>query len=243
MSPSAHKHLPSFVTMLNLFAGFLSVIYSIQGDYLLAGWLIVIAAVLDAVDGKIARLVKSTSEFGGELDSLADVSSFGFAPSVLMYQTFFSVWDFGGILISFLPLAAGGLRLARFNVETTDHAVKDPFFKGLPIPSSAIVMTSFVMFEKIVFGSFLHQEWMLGLMFLSCLLMVTKIRYDAPPAFTFRNTRDTVKSMIVILLLPVFFLYPYYILFPFMLFFLITGLVRAIVSVFRKQDRTSPKPA
>lgn len=236
MSRSPQKHLPSFITLMNLFAGFLSVIYSIQGDYMLAGWLIVIAAVLDAVDGKIARLVKSTSDFGGELDSLADVSSFGFAPAVLMYQTYFYSWEFAGILVSFLPLAAGGLRLARFNAEISDHAVKDPFFKGLPIPSSAIVMTSFVMFDKAVFESFVHPYLLLAIAISACLLMISKIRYDAPPVFTFRDTRDSVKSLIVLVTLPVFIIYPYQTLFPFMSFFAITGVLRAVTGLFRKTE-------
>ncbi len=241
MPASPHKHLPSFVTMLNLFAGFLSVIYSIQGELMTAGWLIVIAAVLDAIDGKLARLVKSSSEFGGELDSLADVASFGFAPSVLLYQSFFHQWEFYGILVSFLPLGAGGLRLARFNVESSDHAVKGPFFKGLPIPSAAIVLTAFVMFDKNIFNGYQHIEWLTGLILLVCLLMISNIRYDAPPSFTFRDRRETIKALIVIFILPFFYLYPYEILFPFMLFFIATGLLRALTGLFRKPNNSLPE--
>lgn len=237
MSPSPKQHLPSFVTLLNLFAGFLSVLYSIRGEWYYAGWLIVIAAFLDALDGRIARLVKSSSEFGGELDSLADVASFGFAPSVLIYQTFLHTWGEFGMVLSFLPLAAGGIRLARFNVETTDHAVKNPYFKGLPIPSAAMLLTSFIMFEKYTYDRFIHTEWMLSLMVLACLLMVSSVRYDAPPAFTFKNRSDAIKSLIVILLLPLFSLYPYWVLFPFMLFFTASGIFRTVFRFFSNQKK------
>lgn len=230
------RHLPSLVTALNLFAGFLSVVYSINGDYVTAAWLILVAAVMDVLDGKVARLVKSSSEFGVELDSLADISSFGFAPAILIYQSYFSSWGFFGIFLSFLPLVFGGIRLARFNTQALDLPEKDNFFKGLPIPSSAISLVGFVVFEKSVFGGFKHPEILIGLTILVSLLMVSKIRYEAMPNFSFKRPQDAIKIILMIIILPLFAIFPSKIIFPGMMMFIFSGLLRAIIEHFKRVD-------
>lgn len=232
MKQAPHKHLPSFITALNLFAGFLSVVYTVQDKFIFAAWLIIIAAVMDVLDGKMARLVKSSSDFGVELDSLADIASFGFAPSILIYKSFFYQWDFIGIFISFLPLVIGSLRLARFNIEVVDVSVKDPFFKGLPIPAAAITIASYVMFSFAYFEKAMYIEILCGVIVMTNFLMISKIRYDAPPTFTFRRKADTIKSLIVLLLLPLLFIYPNYVVFPFMAFFAFSGIFRAMITYF-----------
>lgn len=236
MRQSPKKHLPSLVTALNLFAGFLSVVHSINGDYVTAAWLIVVAAVMDVLDGKVARLVKSSSEFGVELDSLADISSFGFAPAILIYKSYFAPWGFVGIFISFLPLVFGGIRLARFNTQVTDVTEKDSFFKGLPIPSSAISLAAFVVFEQSIFGGFKHDKILLGLTVLVSLLMVSKIRYEAMPNFSFKKHQDAIKIILIALILPVFAIFPSKVIFPGMMLFVLSGLLRAIIGYFKRQD-------
>jgi CDP-diacylglycerol--serine O-phosphatidyltransferase len=233
---SPKRHLPSLVTALNLFAGFLSVIHSMKDDYVTAAWLIVIASVMDVLDGRVARLVKSSSEFGVELDSLADISSFGFAPAILIYKAYFASWGAVGILISFLPLVFGGIRLARFNVDVTDIHEKDNFFKGLPIPSSAISLCTFVVFEKSVFGEFRHAEVLTGLTIAISILMVSKIRYNAMPTFSFKKTEDIAKIILIVLLLPVFILFPSKVIFPGMMLFVLTGVIRAVIHLFKHHD-------
>jgi CDP-diacylglycerol---serine O-phosphatidyltransferase len=221
------------VTALNLFAGFLSVVHSINEDYVTAAWLIVVAAIMDVLDGRVARMVKSSSEFGVELDSLADISSFGFAPAVLIYKSYFYSWGFVGIFISFLPLVFGGIRLARFNTQVTDVAEKDPFFKGLPIPSSAISLAAFVVFEQSTFGGYQYREVLTGLTILVSLLMVSKIRYEAMPAFSVKKHQDKIKIILLVIIIPLFAIYPSKVIFPGMMLFILSGLVRAVIDHFR----------
>ena len=109
--------IPNLFTAMNMFCGFLSIITASNGNYNYAAWLIIIAAVFDALDGLVARLTKSSSELGVELDSLSDIISFGCAPAFLLYATYFYQFDNIGVILSSLPLIAGGFRLARFNVQ------------------------------------------------------------------------------------------------------------------------------
>ncbi|MBI4810331.1 MAG: CDP-diacylglycerol--serine O-phosphatidyltransferase, partial [Ignavibacteriales bacterium] len=128
--------VPSLFTILNIFSGFRSIIHSSQGDYILAAWFIILAALFDMLDGIMARITKSSSDFGVELDSLSDVVSFGAAPSFLIYSIHLHTIEGWGMLISAMPMIFGALRLARFNVQLIGYD-KD-FFKGLPIPAMAI---------------------------------------------------------------------------------------------------------
>ncbi len=181
--------IPNLFTALNMFSGFLSVLNAGNGKYIYAAWLIIIAAIFDALDGVVARLTKSSSELGVELDSLSDVVSFGLAPSVLIYTTYLKNFNEVGILISSLLLIFGGFRLARFNVQLVgfdkDH------FKGLPIPLSAITMSAFVLtyynmgvgFEKP------YQHCIIPLVILLSILMVSKIRYDTIPKLTIQEIK------------------------------------------------------
>lgn len=242
MKQAPHKHIPSLITALNLFAGFLSVIYTVQDKFIFAAWLIIIAAVMDVLDGKMARLVKSSSEFGVELDSLADIASFGFAPSILIYKSFFYQWDFIGIFISFLPLVVGSMRLARFNVEVVDTSVKDPFFKGLPIPAAAITIASYVMFSFAYFEKPVYIEALCGIIVITNFLMISRMKYDAPPTFTFRKKGDTIKSLIVLVLVPLLFIYPNLVIFPFMAFFALSGILRAIIMFFIMPEQKENDP-
>ncbi len=213
-----------------------------QEDYITASWLIVIAAVMDVLDGRVARLVKSSSEFGVELDSLADISSFGFAPAILIYKSYFYSWGAAGILISFLPLVFGGIRLARFNVGVTDVTEKDNFFKGLPIPASAISLCAFVVFEKSVFGGFIHAEILTVLTVAISILMVSRIRYDAMPSFSLKKPEDIIKLVIFIFVLPFLILFPSKAIFPGMMLFVLTGVVRAVIHLFKHHENEDEMP-
>lgn len=127
--------IPSLFTVGNMFCGFAAVLHSINGRLTLAAWLLILAGVLDGLDGRIARLAHASSEFGKEYDSLADVISFGLAPAVLVYL--WGLWMLGrwGAAAAFLFLVAGSVRLARFNVKAA-HGERG-YFTGLPIPAGA----------------------------------------------------------------------------------------------------------
>ena len=127
--------VPSLFTTLNIFCGFLSILSVAQGHFQTAAWFIILAAIFDSLDGVMARITRSSSQFGVELDSLADVVSFGAAPSFMVYQAHLYTLGNWGIIIAALPVVFGAIRLARFNVQLVGFN-KD-YFNGLPIPMHA----------------------------------------------------------------------------------------------------------
>jgi CDP-diacylglycerol--serine O-phosphatidyltransferase len=135
--------IPSLFTVANIFCGFLSIVASSRGQYERASILILIAIFVDVLDGRIARLTGTVTQFGEEFDSLADVTSFGVAPALLAFQ--WGLWEVPrvGMAVAFLFLVAGSIRLARFSAKDSDSLD----FIGLPIPAGAgsiamLVLTS-----------------------------------------------------------------------------------------------------
>ncbi|OFZ31660.1 MAG: CDP-diacylglycerol--serine O-phosphatidyltransferase [Bdellovibrionales bacterium RIFCSPHIGHO2_01_FULL_40_29] len=170
--------LPNLVTTANLFSGFYSIIYSIKGEFKIAAIAVVVAAIFDLLDGRLARLTHATSKFGAEYDSLCDLVSFGLAPSLLMFQWALNPFGRLGWLACFLFAACGALRLARFNVQV--GVVEKNFFQGLPIPMAAgIVASAYLAFEDMGWDPLV--EWQArGLLFMVMLLgivMVSNFRY------------------------------------------------------------------
>ena len=135
--------VPSFFTLMNLLAGFLAVVQIHDGRLVNACWLVVLAGVFDLFDGMMARLTGSQSSFGVELDSLADVVSFGLVPSYLVYVFGLSEYGTLGILVAALPALCGAVRLARFNVLFDGE--KKSSFTGLPIPMQAATVVALVL--------------------------------------------------------------------------------------------------
>ena len=136
--------LPSMFTLLGLLCGFFSLVSTIQGNYENAAWGIIGAAIFDMLDGRVARLLNAETAFGAELDSLADMVSFGVAPAVLVYLWALTPYDKLGWLAAFLIVAGSALRLARFNVQLASQEKR--YFQGLPTPALAIFMASGVLF-------------------------------------------------------------------------------------------------
>ena len=132
--------LPNIFTSLNIFFGFYSVIAAINGKYVAAALAIIIAAVFDMLDGKIARATHTTSKFGVEYDSLADLISFGLAPGLMMYLYALKPLGRIGWLAAFLFMVCGALRLARFNTQV--GTISSDHFVGLPIPAAAGMSSS-----------------------------------------------------------------------------------------------------
>lgn len=168
--------LPNLFTTGSLFAGFYSMVAGINGDYRTAAIWVFGALVCDGLDGKVARATGTTSKFGVEYDSLADLVAFGVAPGLLMY--FWALKPFGrlGWLAAFLFVVCGALRLARFNVQV--ETVESKRFVGLPIPAAASTVASTVLF-------FHHMGWpssfkklaILVLIYLLAFLMVSSVKY------------------------------------------------------------------
>ena len=179
--------LANTVTSLNVFCGFLSIIFASQSNFRLAAVMIIAAAAFDMLDGIVARLLGTSSRFGVELDSLSDVVSFGAAPAFLIYKAYAFQLGGWGILLSSLLLIFGALRLARFNIQVEDLETKGDF-KGLPIPLSALTISLFVLaFHK---ENGLVQPFdiiVIPLVIVLSLLMVSKIRYNALPKLKDKN--------------------------------------------------------
>jgi CDP-diacylglycerol--serine O-phosphatidyltransferase len=134
--------VPSMFTLANLFCGYACVVYATRGDFETGGLLIGIAMIIDMLDGLIARLTNSQSAFGAELDSLADVVSFGLAPAILAFT--WGLWPLGrlGWAAGFIYVTAAALRLARFNIQSSSADKK--YFAGMPSPAAAGVIASTV---------------------------------------------------------------------------------------------------
>jgi CDP-diacylglycerol--serine O-phosphatidyltransferase len=176
----SRKFIPSLFTILNAFCGFLSIIHSANGDFTIAALFIIYATLFDAVDGLAARLTKSSSEFGVELDSLSDVISFGVAPSFLIYNIYLNELGDIGIVISSLIMVFAALRLARFNVQLVGFD-KDKF-NGLPAPMSALTIVCYVLFyHDKIFSSEVSQVFIIILAIGLPVLMVSKIKYESLP--------------------------------------------------------------
>jgi CDP-diacylglycerol--serine O-phosphatidyltransferase len=173
--------VPGLFTTLNIFCGFLSVTFASQGHLSIAAWVIILAAIFDSLDGVMARLTHASSQFGVELDSLADVVSFGAAPSFLVYQVYFRAMEPWGILIAALPVVLGAIRLARFNVQLVGFD-KD-YFNGLPIPMQAITICAFILQYDgdIISTNSLAGTELFVLVIVLSLLMVSHVKYDTMP--------------------------------------------------------------
>lgn len=182
--------IPNLFTAMNMFSGFLAILSTNKGDYIYAAWLIIIAALFDALDGIVARLTKSSSKLGVQLDSLSDIVSFGAAPSFLIYSTYLYKFDTAGIIISSLFLIAGGFRLARFNVQLVGF--DKTFFIGLPIPLAAITVSSLIL-TFFVPGSGYPENinnTIIPLILILSLMMVSRIKYNSIPKISFASVKE-----------------------------------------------------
>jgi CDP-diacylglycerol--serine O-phosphatidyltransferase len=159
------KHIPNSVTCLNLFSGCLGIVFVFQGNLIWASYAILIAAILDFFDGMLARLLKAYSEIGKELDSLADVVSFGVLPSMIIFHLFAlsPQPEFGGTWLSFsafIIAVFSALRLAKFNIDTR----QSENFIGLPTPANALLIASFpliIVESNNFFADFILNPWFL----------------------------------------------------------------------------------
>jgi len=168
--------LPNLITTANLFCGFFAITKSIQGQFEYAAWLIILAGLLDFLDGRVARMTHSQSEFGVEYDSLSDLTTFCMAPAILSYL--FGLQEFGrvGIAAAFLFFACGALRLARFNVQSASVEKYD--FQGMPTPTGGGMIASYILFYMEVFGDNDKKLYFLLAMIIGLgLLMVSNVRY------------------------------------------------------------------
>ena len=227
--------VPSLFTILNIFCGFLSLLSTARGEYDMAAWLIVSAGIFDVLDGMMARITKSFSDFGVELDSLCDVVSFGVAPSFLVYSIHLHTLNGLGTLLSAMPMAFGAMRLARFNSQLTSYD-KD-YFKGLPIPATAMMICAFVLKyytpDAGINGTVV--DLVAPMVVILSLLMVSNIKYDSLPKFSKRGLlQHPLRFTVVVIGVTATLLTRGDALFPLFVFYVATGPLRYIVQAIRR---------
>jgi CDP-diacylglycerol--serine O-phosphatidyltransferase len=182
--------LPNLLTTASMFCGFYSIVQSINGEYGRAAWAILFAGIFDALDGRVARLTHTHSDFGVQYDSLSDLTSFGIAPAVLAYTWTLGVFGKFGWAAAFLFFACGALRLARYNVQKMDEEKRH--FQGLPIPPAAYAIASYVIFHihwkgsDVTVNSILMLSMAVGLAF----LMVSTIPYQSFKNLNWRSRQS-----------------------------------------------------
>lgn len=191
--------LPNMFTSMNLFFGFYSIIASINQKFVAASVAILIGVVFDMLDGKIARATRTTSKFGVEYDSLADLITFGAAPGIMMYLWALKPLGRLGWLAAFLFLACGALRLARFNSQT--GSVSSDYFVGLPIPAAAgMNSVTVLLFHKLGVGQ--YPVMILIMLYLLSFLMVSTVKYNSfkkPELFKKMNFNMLVAAILILI--------------------------------------------
>lgn len=230
--------LPNLLTIMNMFFGFYALIHSIMGDYTQAAYAICAAAVFDLLDGRVARMTHSTSEFGAELDSLSDLVSFCIAPGILLYL--WALQPFGriGWLVSFFFVACGALRLARFNVQKT--VVNKAYFQGLPTPMAAGIVASSVM-------AFNDLQWegsgsriLLSITALLGVVMVSTFPYRSFKDIDFKHRLPFRYLVFGVFLVAVIAMRPEVMLFVTFMTYALFGAVFGILKIGRQPKLVSP---
>ncbi len=170
--------LPNLLTTTSLFIGFLGLTWAIKGDFASCALCILASCVFDGLDGKVARLTGTTSEFGVQLDSLADLVAFGVVPATMAYLWMLEGYGRLGLMAAFLFMACGALRLARFNVQAATTSKKH--FVGLPIPAAACSLATLVLFTEYVPQAYMENVLpvsTLVLVYVLSFFMVSTIRF------------------------------------------------------------------
>lgn len=192
--------LPNLLTTASLLSGFLGIMWAVDGRFESCALAILVSAVFDGLDGKVARLTHTSSDFGVQYDSLADLVAFGVTPAVMVYLWKLNQFGRLGLMASFLIVVCGALRLARFNVNASTSSKKH--FVGLPIPAQACIMASLVLFAPFLPDALAaHEpEFLLVLAYSCSFLMVSRIRYASFKEYGFVKAHPF-SSMVTVILL------------------------------------------
>jgi CDP-diacylglycerol---serine O-phosphatidyltransferase len=210
-------HIPNLITLLNLICGSMAIFLAFSGEMTLASWFIILAAILDFTDGMAARLLHAKSDIGAQLDSLADVVSFGLAPSAIMYQLILQspdipAWSAGNMpLLPFAALllvAGGAYRLAKFNTDPGQEVE----FKGLPIPATGL----FVAALPLIINQYRQSEKLAGIIqnhyvLLAIIIFLSWLMVSNIPMISLKfknlNLKDNISKFILLGSVPVLFIF------------------------------------
>jgi len=236
--------LPNILTLGALFAGFYAIIAGMNGDFNKAGWAILIAAILDGLDGRVARLTNTQSAFGAQFDSLSDMVSFGVAPALIMFSWALSSLGEAGWAASFIYMSCAALRLARFNVQL--GTVDKRFFVGLqsPVAAGLVTFIAWVGFKYQVEITPFIAFCVAVLTAFTGILMISNYRYYSFKEIHFRGTVPYVVFLMVVVLLVVIAQNPHEVLLSMCLIYATTGpIIWAYKRVKAKSRKSTPGPA
>jgi len=239
--------VPSLFTVGNIFCGYYSIVATLRGNWDYAAVLIGIGYILDGLDGRVARLTKTTSDFGLQLDSIADVITFGVAPGILAFN-----WGFGasegidgsvakhvhqlGSLATFAFVVCGALRLARFNLQAKlpPETTSKRYFVGLPIPAAAGMIASIVHFFKtptLMVGSALLWSFLILLL---AFLMISTVRYYSFKEFDVKKARPSLALFGTAMLISLIYLYSEVMLLAMAAVYVTSGLILNLTHTVRR---------
>jgi CDP-diacylglycerol--serine O-phosphatidyltransferase len=228
--------LPNILTSMSLFCGFYAIIATMQGNYVLGAWVIILAGVFDGLDGRVARMTHTTSRFGLEYDSLCDLVAFGVAPAVLSYGLVLNQFGRVGWLAAFLFCACGAMRLARFN--TLSNTIPSKFFQGLPIPVAAGMISASIIFlnhyqlgDKTFLSFFL-----MALIYALAFLMVSTIRFRSFKTFNLRSRKPFSAVFVATLLIVIVAMEPETMLFCIGVLYIGSGIVEYLLYLTRRKQ-------
>jgi len=230
--------LPSVFTVANIFAGFLAIISCLSGQYQVAAVAIGIAVVLDGLDGRIARLANAASDFGLQLDSLADAISFGVAPAILIYS--WGLQDYGNFarFSAFVFLICGIMRLARFNVQVQN--LKQ--FAGLPIPAGAGFIAANVHFIVTPSADPVFRTYVVGATYLTAFLMISTIRYPSLKHLDLGGRKSHLTVLILALLVGGIYFFSQEVLMVLATVYLLSGPVSRVYQMVRRRGEVPVEP-
>lgn len=229
--------LPNLFTTAGLFAGFYAIISAISGNFENAAMAIFIAMIMDGIDGRVARLTNTQSEFGVQYDSIADMVSFGLAPSLVVFEWSLRsmleqgwLWSKLGWLTAFVYTAGAALRLARFNTQVASADKR--YFQGLPSPAAAAVLAGLVWFSE-DYGLDGGDMWWAGSILAATMgvLMVSNIRYYSFKEIDFKNRVPFVALLLVVVVFVVISSHPPSVLFLGFLLYAFSGLVITLYQI------------
>jgi CDP-diacylglycerol---serine O-phosphatidyltransferase len=233
--------LPSLLTLGNMFCGYACVVYAMRGDYERAAVFIGFAFVLDMLDGRVARMTGTSSAFGVEFDSLADVISFGIAPAILAFAWGLSPFQRLGWAAGFIYVSATAIRLARFNVQSTQNPDKR-YFVGMPSPAAAGVPAATVFAYP--YGL---QDWYgllaVPMVLIPAFLMVSTIRYRSFKTLDLGARRSYRNLLVISLVIAAIATHPQFTLAAMAYIYLASGLIGFVWTQLRRRDSSETRPA
>jgi CDP-diacylglycerol--serine O-phosphatidyltransferase len=221
--------------------GFYAIIKALHAEYLTAAYFVIFAAIFDLVDGRVARMTKTTSAFGMQYDSLADLASFGLAPAVLLYRWGLESFGRVGWIAAFLYFVCGALRLARFNVQAASGQGGKQNFTGLPIPFAAATASSTVILHNYLGGDGATQSLLVLIMvFVLAFLMVSTIPFRSFKDFDLRARRSFQALVVMVMVALLILTNPAVMLFICTMTYISTGVFGEVWRAYRRATGKLP---